>query len=325
MEINAILKEIKSDPDSPASQRLSKLLLEEDLKTTTTSTTTTSNKDETNKLINRKVNQFCKKVQQAIDVVSRSILLYPSRDTTSKSTTSTSSTSTSSTKRQRIALSFNGGKDCTVVLHLLLAALSEHSNSTSTATQLMDCILPFYFSTDDVFAEELDFVQSTATHFFNGEKSLLTMKDVSNEEGVTTLVEQYGIKAFLMGTRSTDPDGRWLNGVFWPSSKGWAPFMRINPCLDWSYSDIWIFLRLFDIDYCSLYDVGYTSIGTKSTSNPNPLLKKKGGGVGNKDGKDGKDGGGEKSSSNEYHPAYMLIDGEQERAGRIKKKKESVT
>jgi len=305
MNILERLNEVKSDSSSPAATQLQELLTEASSLSSSSSTNTT---------ITITPLQYCNKVHEAINVICRSILLYPPRD-------STSTTNNTTEKRQRIALSFNGGKDCTVVLHLLLAALAttndDGSNSSSSSTttttttttatattttnsnSLINHILPFYFSTPDVFQEELDFVRKTAKEFFNGENNLLTIPNVSNEAGVTVLVEQYGIKAFLMGTRSTDPDGQWLNGVFWPSSKGWCPFMRINPCLHWSYNEVWIFLRFFNIEYCSLYDDGYTSIGTKSTSKPNPMLK----------------------SKHKFHPAYMLADGTKERAGRMKKRK----
>ena len=65
--------------------------------------------------------------------------------------------------------------------------------------------------------------------------------------------------------------------IFCPSSSGWPPFMRVNPILDWSYSDVWAFLRVTGVRYCGLYDRGYTSIGSITNTNPNrychsPLL-----------------------------------------------------
>lgn len=58
--------------------------------------------------------------------------------------------------------------------------------------------------------------------------------------------------------------------------------------------------RHFNLTYCSLYDQGYTSLGTCRDTIPNPVLRKA-------------DGSG-------YHPAYLLSDWTLERAGRVAKK-----
>jgi len=78
------------------------------------------------------------------------------------------------------------------------------------------------------------------------------------------------------------------------------PFLRVNPILDWNYGQVWHFLRTFQLPYCKLYDDGYTSLGTVKDTLPCPALKK---------------------DNDEYWPAYMLRDWDQERAGRISKKK----
>jgi FAD synthetase len=185
-----------------------------------------------------------------------------------------------------LALSFNGGKDSTVVLHLLRAAASLAGGSNEEGAKACR-FQTFFFPKADDFKEITDFVEETAKklgleikHFIN----------VGFKEGVGSY------KAIVLGTRHGDPNAHGQE-TFCPSSEGWPPFMRINPVLDWSYSEVWRFLRECQVEYCSLYDLGFTSIGsTKDTvPNANLLISKEEG---------------------TYEPAYKLVQGEQERAGR---------
>ncbi|TPP67548.1 Molybdopterin-binding protein [Fasciola gigantica] len=103
-----------------------------------------------------------------------------------------------------------------------------------------------------------------------------------------------------MGTRITDPRAAHLTPMAMTDSD-WPQLMRVNPLLHWTYSDVWNFLRSLSIPYCSLYDVGYTSIGSMEDTHPNPSLRYV-----------------TDSGLTEYHPAYILSDFHLERSGRRK-------
>ena len=102
---------------------------------------------------------------------------------------------------------------------------------------------------------------------------------------------------------------------------GWPSFMRIHPIINWSYHDVWTYLRRFQVPYCDLYDKGsvlfpsvplvpltdpifrYTSLGSVHNTFPNPALR-----IG--------DSAGDETQP-AWKPAYELQDGSLERAGRV--------
>lgn len=84
------------------------------------------------------------------------------------------------------------------------------------------------------------------------------------------LVDNHGAAAIFLGTRRTDPYSADL-GYFAESSNGWPKFVRVLPILDFLYSHIWQFMGEFEVPYCKLYDLGYTYLGDKFDSVPNPF------------------------------------------------------
>ncbi|KAL8168250.1 hypothetical protein V2J09_009749 [Rumex salicifolius] len=205
---------------------------------------------------------------------------------------------------EEVAFSFNGGKDSTVLLHLLRAAYFLHQKETAHSNgNLADkgCTYPIrtiYFESLCAFPEIDSFTHETAASY--GLKLDILRQDFKS--GLEALLKNNPIRAIFLGVRIGDPTAVGQE-QFSPSSPGWPPFMRVNPILDWSYRDVWSFLLKCKVPYCSLYDQGYTSIGSVYDTVPNARLC-----VSNS-----------ATSKNEYKPAYLLSDGRLERAGRVKK------
>ncbi|XP_034098771.2 FAD synthase [Drosophila albomicans] len=113
------------------------------------------------------------------------------------------------------------------------------------------------------------------------------------------LAEQPQVRAMFLGCRRTDPGCAELTPMM-PCDNGWPVLMRIFPLLDWSYHDVWNYLRSRQLPYCSLYDQGYTSLGERSSTRMNPSLLAY----------------DEQLGKLIYRPAYELKDDKLERANR---------
>lgn len=77
-----------------------------------------------------------------------------------------------------------------------------------------------------------------------------------------------------------------------------------RPCADRVADNVAQFIRHLEIPYCSLYDLGYTSLGGTTDTHPNPVLKAR-----------SEESAGQATT---YRPAYELIDDGEERLGRNK-------
>lgn len=86
---------------------------------------------------------------------------------------------------------------------------------------------------------------------------------------------------------------------FSPTDPGWPTFMRILPILNFSFHDVWLYLKEFDVNYCRLYDEGYTSVGWEGNTFRNPKLRTV-----------------DDHGVVIYKPAYMLEDSDDERTSR---------
>ena len=130
---------------------------------------------------------------------------------------------------EELALSFNGGKDCLVLLILLLAGLAEKTITDpeyTAATAALSCV---YVKCPNAFPEVDEFVESC-----NRAYALRTTTiELGMKEGLAEyLRENPRVRAIFVGIRRTDPYGSKLQ-FFQETDHGWPEFMRIHPVINW--------------------------------------------------------------------------------------------
>lgn len=159
-----------------------------------------------------------------------------------------------------ISLSFNGGKDCTVIAYMIKKVKEELGIRTPTKSLYIKCRSPF--------KEVDDFVDSSAKYF----NLDIETKELSMKQALEEFINQNKkIKVIIIGTRESDPNGTNL-GIYSPTDKDWPCILRVHPILHWNYHQIWEFILKENIPYCNLYDIGYTSLGSTFNTHQNPKL-----------------------------------------------------
>lgn len=148
-----------------------------------------------------------------------------------------------------MSISFNGGKDCTVLLVLVLACIENYCKINGKHSHPLRCL---YIKSVDSFAQVDQFVDYCAARFnLNIEAYIAPMK-----EGLKVFLDTNpATQAIIIGTRRTDPFGDKML-AFQPTDGNWPRIMRVHPILPWGYADVWRIIRLLNIPYCKLYDLG---------------------------------------------------------------------
>ncbi|KAI9508260.1 adenine nucleotide alpha hydrolases-like protein [Russula earlei] len=183
----------------------------------------------------------------------------------------------------KVSLSFNGGKDCTVLLHLYAASLAKRTLRPSIPALYIP--VPSPFPALEAFISYAARVYNLSVFTCAPPGWAVTSSKLSTPHGNTLTngsnnmresLQLYRarfptVTAILIGTRRTDPHGAKLDFRV-KTDPDWPPFVRVHPIINWSYADVWTFLRQLKVPYCSLYDEGYTSLGSTYDTFRNPAL-----------------------------------------------------
>ncbi|ODQ64243.1 adenine nucleotide alpha hydrolases-like protein [Nadsonia fulvescens var. elongata DSM 6958] len=134
-----------------------------------------------------------------------------------------------------MVFSFNGGKDCLVMLIIFLAVL--HIRSTSM--QLPNRLSTVYVHSECAFDEVDEFVAHCNDQYFLSPTSL---SGPLKQAFASYLADHPETKAVVVGIRRTDPYGENLTPMA-RTDHGWPDFMRIHPVLNWNLAEIWDFIK----------------------------------------------------------------------------------
>lgn len=188
------------------------------------------------------------------------------------------------------------------MLILLLATIHKKFLSDSNTNPSIN-LLPkdykldsIYINSESPFPEVTSFIEKSTQFYHMNPVAIKSSLKEGFEHYLNNVNPQ--VKVIVVGIRYADPYGSQLQ-YEQETDHHWPKFLRVHPILHWHYVDIWDFIIACDLEYCDLYDQGYTSLGGIETTVPNMFLK-----VGEK-----------------HLPAYMLEEyaDERERVGRTAK------
>jgi phosphoadenosine phosphosulfate reductase len=175
---------------------------------------------------------------------------------------------------EEVAIAFTGGKDSTVVLHMV----REYFNKK------VPC--PVLFVEESHFKEVYDFVKKLKESWelnlivSADKKSLKEYYQTKDRERKKELarilkinalkkaLKEYQWQALMVGIRWDEHPARAKETYF--SLREDPCHTRVHPILHFKEKDIWEYIKIFNVPYNPLYKQGYRSLGEKEFTKPTP-------------------------------------------------------
>lgn len=175
--------------------------------------------------------------------------------------------STQRFKEKDVAVAWTGGKDSTVLLHLIRITFSGKVPFRvvfNDSTMEFNEIYKFVEKMRQLWGINLITIKHSALELkgFHKTKDRDKQKELSRIMKITAInsaLKKYKIKAFMAGIRWDEHESRSKEKFFSPR----PDHMRIHPILDFTEKDIWEYTRHFGVPYVDLYAKGYRSLGEK--------------------------------------------------------------
>ncbi len=167
---------------------------------------------------------------------------------------------------ENIFAAWTGGKDSTVVLHQWLHFLRERNPAVQVRALNLDTgykfpqVMEFRNELTWEWGIELTVVGPDSSAIQDlGEISKVDCCRMLKVKPLQEAVTQHGVKVLLTGIRRDEHFSRQDTPEV--QEKKDPDYFQINPIAHWTEMDIWSYIILQGLPYCSLYNEGYRSLG----------------------------------------------------------------
>lgn len=183
-------------------------------------------------------------------------------------------------KSKEIAIAWTGGKDSTVLLHLVRQTFNGKipfkvffNDSTIEFPEIYDFVKKIKkdWNLDLIWQKHLpeDLKAYEIAVKENNKEMAMEIMRIAKINAINFAISKYKIKAFMSAIRWDEHEARSKETYFSKRST----HERIHPILHFTINDIWEYIKTFKVPYPSLYDKGYKSLGeapfTKPVKDPN--------------------------------------------------------
>jgi len=178
-------------------------------------------------------------------------------------------------KNKEICIAWTGGKDSTVLLHLVKTTFNDKvpflvmfNDSTLEFPEVYQFIKKITkgWKLNLIWQKHLPEdlkAYEQAEREKNKEMAMEIMR-IAKINAINYALSKYKIKAFMSGIRWDEHEARANEKYLSPRST----HTRVHPILHFTLDDIWDYIKTFKVPYVNLYDKGYKSLGEAPFTKP---------------------------------------------------------